>query len=354
VGVQIPSAMRDGFFTRIPRIYVFNDLVETMIVSLPRALALSMTQVEFIGLIALAGLLVPGSIAIFTFAYNLQAVPLAIIGASYSAFPALAAALARNEKAEFIAHIATAARLIFFWSLPAIALIIVLRAHAVRLILGSGQFNWTDTKLTAAAFALLSLSLAAQGLALLLTRGYYAAGRTFVPFVISSLSAVATIVLAALFVGVWHSPMLGEFSATLLRVDQVPGKSVLALAFAYAIANIGEAIALTLLFENRFPGFIVQVRRAWSQSALVAIITGTAAYVTLNVVGVITFSSTVASVFLHGFAGGLVGVIVSALTYRMLGSREYFDMARMLTTQVRKSGILKGLLVTDATEEHVQ
>ena len=86
----------------------------------------------------------------------------------------------------------------------------------------------------------------------------------------------------------------------------------------------------------------------------VACVAGAAAYITLMLVGAITFSSTVLSVFLHGFAGGLVGVIVAALTYRALGSREYFDMARMLTKQVRKSGILKGLLVTDATEEHVQ
>ena len=319
--IQVPSIIADGFLSRLPRIYKIADVIQTATASIPRALTLSMTQIEFIGLIALAGLLVPGSIAIFTFAYNLQAVPLGIIGASYSvaAFPALAMALARGQKSEFTSHIATAARLVFFWSLPATALVIVLRAHMVRIILGSGQFNWNDTKLTAAAFALLSISLAAQGLTLLLTRGYYAAGRTIVPFVIASISGLLTIGLGTLFVGEWHSQVLNQFAAILLRVDQVPGKSVLALAFAYAIANIIEAVVMTIHFTHRFPEFFVQVRRSWSESAFAALIAGAVAYGALVLVGPIEFSSTLASVFLHGLVGGLAGMAAATLVYRTLG-----------------------------------
>ena len=182
VGVQIPSLVSDGFLRSIPRIRDVSALTTTIFISLPRALALSMNQLAFLGLTALAGLLAPGSIAIFVLAYNLQAVPLSIIGASYSvaAFPTLAAALSRGETENFIVHIATAARYVFFWTFPAIGLIITLRAYLVRVILGSGNFDWTDTRLTAAVFALFSLSLVAQGLSLLLIRGYYAAGRTFI------------------------------------------------------------------------------------------------------------------------------------------------------------------------------
>lgn len=355
-GVQLPSLLSDGFFARLPRIHNVNDAIRTAISSIPRALTLSMTQIEFIGLIALAGLLVPGSIAIFTFAYNLQAVPLGVIGASYSvaAFPALALALAKGERTDFISHIASAARLVFFWSLPAMALVVVLRAYIVRIILGSGQFNWNDTKLTAAAFALLTISLAAQGLTLLLTRGYYAAGRTFVPFVISVISGFITITLGALFVGAWHIQILNEFAATLLRVDQVPGKSVLALAFAYAIANVAEAVIMTVHFNTRFPGFFAMVRRSWSESALVALITGGVAYIALNLVGSITFSSTLASVFLHGFVGGVAGMVAGALVYRLLKNKEYADVTAMLTRQMRRTGIYRMVKIADASEEHIQ
>ncbi|HWP61840.1 MAG TPA: lipid II flippase MurJ, partial [Candidatus Paceibacterota bacterium] len=174
-GIQLPSLVADGFLNRLPRLREPRALLETIIVSVPRALALSMSEIAELGLIAFAGSLAAGSIAIFNFAYNLQAVPLSVIGASYSvaAFPGLVAALSQGRRDEFLARVATAARFVCFWSLPATALAIVLRAHIVRVILGSGQFNWNDTRLTAAAFALFALSLAAQGIMLLIARAYY-------------------------------------------------------------------------------------------------------------------------------------------------------------------------------------
>ena len=98
-----------------------------------------------------------GSVAIFQFALNLQSVPLAIIGMSYSvaAFPVLADLFAKKEQTAFNHHVLTAFRHIIFWSLPIIALVIVLRAQIVRVVLGSGAFDWADTRLTAAVLAVL-------------------------------------------------------------------------------------------------------------------------------------------------------------------------------------------------------
>ena len=357
VGVQVPSIIADGFLRRLPRVYKVKDAIDTAVLSVPRALALSMTQVTYLGLIALAGLLAPGSIAIFTFAYNLQAVPLSIVGASYSvaAFPALAAALARGAQDEFIAHIAAASRLVLFWSLPATALIIVLRAHAVRIILGSGQFNWNDTKLTAAAFALLSVSLVAQGLVLLLVRGYYASGRTFVPFIISAITAAGTVVLGTLFVGAWQFPYLSDFASALLRVDNVAGRSVLALAFAYTFTTIIGALFIMWHFNTRFPGYFKQVRRAWGDSGLAALCAGVAAYAALIIVGQITFSSTLGSVFLHGLVGGLAGMAAAALAYRALGNKEYQEVAAMLSRRLpSRHTLFRTVKIADAAEDHVQ
>ncbi|KKW17411.1 MAG: Integral membrane protein MviN [Candidatus Kaiserbacteria bacterium GW2011_GWA1_50_28] len=93
LGIQVPSIVADGFFLRIPRIVESRALLRTVLISVPRALALSVNQIAFVGLTALAATLAPGSIAVFMFAFNLNNVPLSIIGASYSvaAFPTLAA-----------------------------------------------------------------------------------------------------------------------------------------------------------------------------------------------------------------------------------------------------------------------
>ena len=341
VGIQLPSVFADGFFHALPARFNPRVFLETVSVSIPRALALSMNQMSFIGLVALAGTLTPGSIAVFMFASNLQAVPLAVIGASYSvaAFPILAAAFARGDRAFFIEHIANAARLVVFWSLPATALIIVLRAHLVRVVLGSGAFDWTDTRLTAAVLALLSLTLTAQGVAFLLVRGYYAAGRTFVPFLIALGSALSTVGLGAILIGVFENELIADLAQALLRVVDVPGSTVLALAFASASVSIVSALVLIVHFERRFAGFLSRVWRAWVESALAALAAGFGAYGVLVAIGPITLASTTLTVFTRGFAAGVFGIIVAGLVYALLGSREFAEIVEAIR------GRLKGVRI---------
>jgi putative peptidoglycan lipid II flippase len=358
VSVQVPSVMKDGFFRRLPRVSEPRALLDTVIVSLPRALALSMSQIAFLGLTALAGLLTSGSIAIFMLAYNLQAVPLAVIGASYSvaAFPTLAAALSAGRRDAFLSHVATAARYVFFWSLPASALMVVLRAHMVRVILGSGNFDWTDTRLTAAVFALLGLSLAAQGLTLLLIRGYYAAGRTFIPFLVSCATALATVLLGFGFIALFKHPGALGFMQDLMRLRDVPGSTVLALGLAYAIATIAGAYALAWHFDRRHGGFFKRVSRAWTESAIAAICAMTAAYVVLFLVGPLETASTTLSVFLKGFAGGAAGIIVATATYWLLGSKELQETALALRGRFFREAIppAAGVALASPQEETPQ
>jgi putative peptidoglycan lipid II flippase len=324
MAIQVPSIVNDGFLLRFPRIRESKALFSTAFVSLPRALALSMNQISFFGLVAFAGLLTSGSIAIFIFAYNLQAVPLAIMGASYSvaAFPTLAAALSRGERESFLEHVAIAARYVFFWSLPATALILVLRAHLVRVVLGSGNFDWVDTRLTAAVFAVLALSLAAQGISLLLIRAYYAAGRTFVPFAVSAGTATATLGLAAFLLSQFENPFVMQVAQHVMRLNGIEGSEILALALAYAISSIAGACVLLLHFEHRFGGFIRRVSKTWWESVLASIATLSVTYLVLVFLGPLDTGSTTLSVFLKGFAGGLTGLIVAGTVYWMLGSKE--------------------------------
>lgn len=337
-GVQIPSVWRDGFLRHIPHVWDMRAVLDTAFVSLPRALTLSMTQVSFLGLSVLAALLAPGSIAIFMFAYNLQAVPLAIIGASYSvaAFPTLAAALSAGEREHFLDQVALAARYVLFWSIPTTALLIVLRAYLVRVVLGSGAFDWTDTRLTAAAFALLSFSLAAQGINLLLVRAYYAAGRTFVPFIIACGTALATVGLAWWIVVAFENPLLFWATKALLRVSDVPGSRVLALGIGFALASIGGALALAIHFERRFGGFFARIQRTLFESVAAALAAGIAAYAVLILVGPIDVGSTTGSVFFRGFAAGLVGLIVAGLSYALMKSVEFAELVTTVRTRIPK------------------
>ena len=327
VGIQVPSVIGDGFFCSLPSFREWKALIETVAISIPRAMALSMNQVTFLGLTILASTLTAGSIAVFTFAYNLMSVPLSIVGASYSvaAFPTLALAHTSGRREEFIEQVATAARYILFWSLPIVGIIIVLRAHIVRVVLGSGSFDWTDTRLTAAVFALLSLALAGNAITLLLTRAYYAAGRTLVPFFIATASAVVTILTAALFVQWLEYPSISRFAQELMRLEGVPGIAILAIAFAHALISIAMALVLAVSFERRFGGLFTRVRSAFVDGTLASVAGALTTYGVLSAVGPLTLSSTLLSVFMRGFLGGVAGLAAIGLVYALLRNIEFLE-----------------------------
>lgn len=324
--IQVPSIWRDGLL-RVPRFSEPRAFFDTMRLSLPRALALSMNQLAFFGLLSLASAISAGSISIFMFSYNLQGVPLSIIGASFAtaAFPTLAYAFSRGESSVFLQQVCLAARQILFWSLPLMALMIVLRAHVVRVILGTGAFDWTATRLTAAALALFAISLAAQGLSLLLIRAFYASGRTLAPFLVSAGTAALTIGLGSAFLGMVGNPSAGNFLEAFLRVEGVPGSAVLVLALAYTASSIIGVLVLALYFEAIFGNFFSETRRVWWESFLAAVGSGAISYVTLHALGDIELGSTLGSVLLTGGAAGITGVSAGALVYYLLGSREFAE-----------------------------
>lgn len=335
LGIQLPAILRDGFFRRIPQ-FDFRACVDTVRASLPRTLALSMNNIAFFVLLSFAGTLSAGSISVFMFAFNMQNIPLSIIGASYAtaAFPTLARAYSSGANTEYASYVVLAARHILFWSLPMIALLIVLRAHVVRVVLGSGAFDWADTRLTAAALALFALSLAAQGLVLLLIRALYAARYTALPLAVSVVSALLSVALAITLLGVLTNPAQSNFLEALLRVEDVSGTLVLALPLAYSLAALFSALLLALFFSAQFGAFFREVGRSWWESLTAAFMAGSAAYITLNVLGTITLASTLGSVLLKGGVAGCVGAAAATCTYWLMRNRELEENAIALKRRI--------------------
>src|SRR3989339_4564 len=151
LGVQTPFMVINDM---LPRLILPNwrRVYEVVRISIPRTITLSAQQMVILVMIALASKYVAGSVSAFSFAWNLQSVPLAIIGVSYSvaAFPKLSRLFGNGETEEYKNLILVAARQILFWVIPAVVFIVVLRAQIVRVVLGTGEVDWDATKMTAA------------------------------------------------------------------------------------------------------------------------------------------------------------------------------------------------------------
>ncbi len=338
--VQVPYFAGEPAGDWMPMKELWKDLRNVFALSVPRTFALASTQISLLALTGIASVLAAGSISIFTFAYNLQSVPIAIIGVSYSvaAFPTLARLYARSEHAKLTEHVEAALRHLLFWSIPATVLVIVLRAQLVRVILGSGAFNWPDTRLTAAALALFVLSLAAQNVTLLIARTYYAAGNSRKPLWYGMVDIVVSIGSAILLAGLFHSSAgLRSFVEALLRVDALPGTTVLMLALGYALGSIGEAIVGYYFFIRDFSVPQKKIARLTFQSFGASVIGGFAAYEVLNALGSVFSIDTAIGVFSTGFFAGIVGMVVTIALLVMLKNEELNEVWRAVHSRFTRA-----------------
>jgi putative peptidoglycan lipid II flippase len=347
--VQVPLVRNSAMAVR-PRVQIaWREVGEVLATSIPRALTLSLNQVTLLVLISLGSAMAVGSVAVFQFAFNLQSVPLAIIGVSYSvaAFPTLAKLFAQQDLARFQAHLISALRHIIFWSVPIIGLCIVLRAQLVRVILGSGAFNWEDTRLTAAVFAIFILSLVAHGINLLLLRALYAGGDTRTPLLISLGTTAVTIGIALYLHGLYLSHAAFQAAvATALRVSDVAGTEVLVLAAAYSIGIWLQLVCFTLVAHYRFKLAWGVPLRVTLHACFAALVGGSAAYVALNFFVEGLNVETFIGIFLQGFLAGCFGLCGVILAYVALRSPELSEVAASLSRRIFKTDVV-------ASQKHV-
>lgn len=348
--VQLPFFYSEKAGNPLGFIRFMRGLREVLTLSIPRTFALASTQISLLAITAMASFLSKGSIAVFTFAYNLQAVPLTIIGVSYSvaAFPTLARLHAQGAREEFSQYIEAAIRHIFFWSIPCIVFVIVLRAQIVRTILGAGQFDWTATRLTAAALALFIVSLTAQSVTFLIARVYYASGNTRKPLYFGIVDIAVSISSALLLLDLFNSNgFFREWLGALLRVDDISSAPVLMLALGYALGSMLEFVVGYIYFVRDFAISQERLPRLVFESFGAAVIGGEVSYLTLSASGSLFNINTTLGVFSEGAAAGLFGLAIAAFVLYLLKNRELSEVVGAL---VRKFRDAPATLVVEPTD----
>lgn len=328
----IPSR---GVGLPVSRIPLHTFFASVVVPSVPRSLALMANQLLLVAFAALASLIAVGAVSSMTFAFNLQSVPLTIIGLSYASalFPALSSMVQKGEWDAYAKEVWATVRHILFWLLPATMFFIVLRAHIVRVVLGSGAFSWDDTRLTAAMLALFCVSLAAQAAILTFSRAYYAAGKTLVPILLNVGGSLAAAVLAFLLVTrVASIPFFNYFVEALLRVGDVPGTTVLMIPAAYSISITLVGLLFAVLFAVRY-GFERSVLVSIGASFSASVIGAGVAYLALQGFGPLLPRDTFLGIFTQGAAAGGVGLIAWILILTLVRSEELSDVLSLTRTR---------------------
>ena len=337
--IQLPIAFKHGFRPSFSRKIDWVQMKKVVLTSFPRTIALSLYNISIITIIAFASTIKEGSISIFNFAFNLESVPVGIIGISYSvaAFPTLAKTFSLGDREKFVKQITASLKQIIFWSLPVVFLFVVLRAQIVRVILGSGSFTWDDTRLTAACLAIFSFSIIAQNLLQLFTRGYYAAGKTKRPLIINLIFYFLIIALCYILLRAFNNfPYFKYFMESILRVEDIKGTALLVLPLAYTIGTLLNLTAMWISFKNDFfKEFSLSISKTFFQSFSASFIMGTVAYQFLSVFDINRFWG----VLLQGLCSGLIGIIVGVIMLKLLKNEELESIIKTLKSKFWKTKI---------------
>lgn len=295
--IQLPAVIKLGY--RFKAVISFKDPAIRRIIRLmiPRTIGMGASQIMLLVYTAIASALTAGSIAAFSLANNIQTVPIVILGTSFATaiFPTLAAKISENNEKQFSFYLNRALRAIGFLLIPASIIFILLRAHIVRLILGSGKFGWDDTKMTALALGFFSVSILAQGLIPLLSRAFYALKNTRTPMYIGIVSVIFSIIIAY--------PLAKELS-------------VAGLALAFSIGSYFNAFILFYYLRKKYPQILDK-----------GLISSYAKTLTISIImGGITWGS------LHILAGYVdmsrfLGVLTQAGTSFAIGAVSFFGLS---------------------------
>ncbi len=235
MGIQLPSVFKLGYRFRVMFDWGHKGMRRVFKLMAPRILGLAVYQINLFVSTIIANTVAIGAIAIYNYANNLQSLPYSVIGISLStaAFPILAAAASAEERGEFVSTLSKTIRQILFLVIPVSIMMLLLRAQIVRIILGTGKFDWEDTILTASTLGFFVLSLFAQSLVPLLAKAFYAVQNTIIPVVVSVVSMGLNIGLAFWLVG---------------------SMGVAGIALAFSIASFVNMIVLLILLHIKLGG----------------------------------------------------------------------------------------------------
>ncbi len=307
MAIQIPTVYHLGFRYRFRINWRDSHAWQMGRMMVPRTLSLAISQINLVVITILASNLSAGSLTVFNLANNLQSFPIGIFGVSFAiaAFPSLAEAAFDKEKLS--ASFSATMRQILFFVIPATFLIIALRAQIIRVVLGTGNFDWQDTIMTMNTLGFFAISLFAQATIPLLIRVFYARHNSSLPFYLSLVAVAVNVVLSLLL-----APRLG----------------VAGLALAFSIASILNFLLLWIWLYVKvgimdIGNILIAVIKFTVSSAAA----GGAAQIMKVIVWPFIDMTKFSGVFIQLMAAGIFGLMVYVFFCYLFQSEELFSLA---------------------------
>jgi putative peptidoglycan lipid II flippase len=331
MAIQIPSLIKLGYRNRIAMDVRNEGVREIGKLMVPRTIGLAVSQVDTTVDLILSTLLGARMVTVFNFAQHLQQLPIGLFGATVAqaAFPLLSQATASGDKEKFAKTLYSALNQIIFFIMPVSVLFIILRIPIVRLVFGASRFDWQATVLTGMTLSAFAISLSAQAVSQLFTRGFYALYDTKTPVIIGVITIFINTILSVIFVQIYKFP-------------------VWSLGLSTSIASSINVVLLVIYLGKRIgTNTVKHMFHTPMKIAIASLITGIALYVPLKLFDQLVFDTTrTFGLLLLTSVAGAIGLAVYVFLVWVFDVREVKTFFSMLS-QLRRP---KQIILESASE----
>lgn len=182
LAVQIPASKSLPVIRPVSINFSDPLLRKIFTLSIPRMIALAVSELELTVTVRLATSLASSSLFLYDLASQLRLVPVQVVAVAIgqAALPTLSS-YSYTNKHRFKYTLSNTLHEILYLVLPITAIVLILRIPIVRLAFGSPTFPWPATTQTAWTLAMFSLAIPAFALFQMLIRGFYALKDTTTP-----------------------------------------------------------------------------------------------------------------------------------------------------------------------------
>jgi putative peptidoglycan lipid II flippase len=297
--------------------HIFSPKVKEVIyLAIPRVFTNSIYQLNLWVQTAAASFMLGGSITALNFAQNIQGLPVGLVGVAMSSaiFPTLTEIALLGNHEEMKNKIIKALKIILFVIIPLTLFLIILRAQAVRLILGAGNFDWHDTYVTSQVVGYLAISLFAQCFVFLLNQSFFAYRDTRTPL---KAAAVAFLVnLLFILLSVNHS----TFSLHL---------GIVGIALAFSLASITEATILMFNLRKKIGPFIRALIRYGAIILIFSLVASILVQITKTYLGTVLNLQHTIFVLIQGVVPLTLGILVFIVLAYFFKIRELWEFKKI-------------------------
>jgi len=194
----------------------------------------------------------------------------------------------------------------------------------VRLVLGTGEFGWTETRLTAATLGVFSFSILFAALLPLVVRAFFAFQDTRTPALVTIISMILNIFLSFFFVFLMNEGMFlyGAFSS-IFKLTSIDDIRVVGLVIALSITTALQLLVLLWFLGKKVQSLpFKEMGQSFAKILTATLVMALVTYLALRVVVFFIHLTTFWAVFLQASFAFILGTATYLAVLYLLDSSE--------------------------------